>query len=130
MEEQVQKTKAGLGLGIAGLVVGIVAIPVSFISCFVWYPIAFAVVALILSIIGMVMASQNNGKKGLIIAALIISIFATGLSTFWYFTVTKPAIEALTEGLENFDENWQDAMKDLESEMEKLNEQQDTTATE
>lgn len=131
MEEQAVKTKAGMGLGIAGFVLGLVALIISFIPCLGTWALIPGVVGLILSAIALSMATKGNGAKGLIIAALIVSIIGTGIAAYqWYFW-NKVATEA-TEGLKDFDEEWKNAMNDLNSEMQNmetdLNDQLDAVA--
>lgn len=119
MEEQAVKTKAGMGLGIAGFVLGLVALIISFIPCLGTWALIPGVVGLILSAIALSMATKGNGAKGLIIAALIVSIIGTGIAAYqWYFW-NKVATEA-TEGLKNFDDEWKNAMNDLNGELENL----------
>ena len=72
MEEQ--KSTAGQGLGIAGLVLGIIALILSFIPCIGWVAIIPGFIAIALCIVGLTQANKANGAKGLIIAALVISI--------------------------------------------------------
>ncbi len=77
------KTTAGQGFGIAGMVVGAIALIVAFIPCVGVIAIAPGAIAVILSVIGLIQANQNNGAKGLIIAALVISILATSIAAIW-----------------------------------------------
>ncbi len=77
------KTNAGQGFGIAGLVLGVLALILAFIPCIGVIALVPGAIAVILSIIGLVQANQNNGAKGLIIAALVISILATGIAAIW-----------------------------------------------
>lgn len=90
MEEQKQtqtegtlKTTAGQGFGIAGMVLGILALIVAFIPCIGIIAIAPGAIAILLSVIGLIQANQKNGAKGLIIAALVISILATSIAAIW-----------------------------------------------
>lgn len=125
MEEQAVKTKAGMGLGIAGFVLGLVALIISFVPCLGTWALIPGVVGIILSAIALSMATRGNGAKGLIIAALIVSIIGTGIAGYqWYFW-NQVATEA-TEGLKNFDDEWKNAMNDLNSELQNM----DTTLNE
>ncbi len=92
MEEQKQpqaeavavpKTTAGQGFGIAGMVLGILALIVAFIPCIGIIALVPGAIAILLSVIGLIQANQNNGSKGLIIAALVISILATSIAAIW-----------------------------------------------
>jgi len=80
---QAPKTTAGQGFGIAGLVIGILALVLAFIPCIGVFALAPGAIAIALSIIGLIQANQGNGAKGLIIAALVISILATSIAAIW-----------------------------------------------
>jgi len=77
MEEQ--KTSAGQGLGVAGLVVGILAVILALIPCIGWIAIIPGVIALALSLVAFSQANKGNGSKGVIIGALVVSIIATSI---------------------------------------------------
>jgi hypothetical protein len=87
MEET--KTNAGQGLGIASLIIGILAIIMSVIPCIGLIAIIPGVIALVFSIIALNQASNGNGAKGIIIAALVISILATSISILWGFVFSR-----------------------------------------
>ncbi|NJO89199.1 MAG: hypothetical protein HC831_09775 [Chloroflexia bacterium] len=91
MEEQ--KSTAGKGLGIAGLIIGIIALLVSFIPFFGMLSIYIGGLALLLSIIGLILAVSKKASKGLIIAALIISALATGIAAWQISKITEIATE-------------------------------------
>lgn len=102
MEEQIQKTNAGKGLGIAAFIVALVAIVISFIPCLGMYALVPGVIAIILAIIAFSQAKKGNGSKGLIIAALIISIVGTSIAG-WQLYVIMNAKSIIDENLiENF----------------------------
>lgn len=142
MEEQ-PKSTAGQGLGIAGFVLGLIALIISFIPCLGMYAIFPGILAIILSAIAFSQASKANAAKGLIIAALIVSILGSAIATWQYFALKTAADKIEKYGLEfknafedefgkEFDEAVKDAAKDLEKvarelekEMEKIEE--DTT---
>lgn len=115
MTEQTQ-SKAGKGLGIAGLVLGILGV-VLFWTPFVGLILAF--IGLILAILGFSQANKAGAPKGVIIAGLILSIAGTALGAWssygWYklYTIGKDAIE---QGMDQFG-------KDFESEMKKASEE-------
>jgi hypothetical protein len=79
MEEQ--RSNAGQGLGIAGLVLGIMAIPLGIIPCTFYLGILFGIIGLVLSIVALTQAHRGFGPKGLIIAAMICSV--VGFSFAW-----------------------------------------------
>jgi uncharacterized membrane protein len=87
MEEQ-YKTNAGQGFGITGLVVGIIALIVSFIPCIGLLALLPALIAIVFSIVALTQANRGQGAKGLIIAAIVVSSLAFLVSVGWavYFT--------------------------------------------
>lgn len=80
-EEKKQQSNSGQGLGIAGLVLGSIALIISFIPCFGWYALVPGVIAIVLSAIAFSQAKKEEAAKGLVTAALIISIVATSIAT-------------------------------------------------
>jgi hypothetical protein len=68
----------GRGLGIAGLVLGIIGI---ITSCIPVFGLFLGLVGLVLSIVGLSKANKVNAKKQLIIAGLLVSIFAAILGS-------------------------------------------------
>ncbi|HEX2936760.1 MAG TPA: DUF4190 domain-containing protein [Bacteroidales bacterium] len=87
MEEK--KSNAGQGLGIAGLVLGIIALIISFIPCLGIWALVPGIVAIVLSFIALSQANKANASKGLIIAALIVSILATIIAGVWGYVIKK-----------------------------------------
>ncbi len=80
MEEQVQKTNAGKVIGIIAFVISLIAFLISIIPIIGTFGIFIGVPAIILAVIALIITSKNKGKKGLIIAALIISFIANCVS--------------------------------------------------
>ena len=120
MNEQIEKTKAGQGLGIAGFILGIVALIVSFIPCFGMYAIFPGAIGIILSAIALSQANKGNGAKGLIIAGLIVSIIGTAVASWQYYVITKT-----TKELTNWTEDLQDAIDEFDEGMDELEESGD-----
>jgi hypothetical protein len=104
MEEQVQKSNAGKGLGIASFVTALVAIVFSFVPCLGMYALVPGGIAIILAIIAYSQATKGNGSKGLIIAALIISIVGTAIAS-WQFYVWMNAKSMIENEIINSIEN-------------------------
>jgi len=77
------KSNAGQGLGIAGLVLGIIALVIAFIPCIGLLALIPGAIAITFSAIAYNQATKGNGAKGLIIAALIISIIGTSVAAIW-----------------------------------------------
>lgn len=106
MEEQVQKSNAGKGLGIAAFVVAVVGIVISFIPCLGMYGLVPCGIALILAIIAFVQAKKASSAKGLIIAALVISIIGTSIASWQLYVLmnAKSFIEGdLKDAIEKID---------------------------
>jgi predicted transcriptional regulator len=129
MEEN--KTDAGQGLGIAGFVLGIVALIVAFIPCVGVLALIPGIIAITLSGIAYSQANKGNGAKGLIIAALVISILGTAVAAIWplaFASVAKTGL-FMKKNIENaiedetgktMDENFKDLGKDMEQVLEHL----------
>jgi gas vesicle protein len=130
MEEN-KSPNAGQGLGIAGLVLGIIALIISFIPCLGMWAIVPGIIAVILSGIGFSQASIANAKKGLIIAALVISLVGTAIAA-WQFYIFRNAPDKLEEFGKEFQkaieeeldaedlEDLEEAMEALEGEIEEI----------
>jgi hypothetical protein len=63
-------------MAMAGLVLGIVAIVLSFIPCIGFFAITPAILGIIFSIIGLSQAKKTGQGKGMAIAGLVLSILA------------------------------------------------------
>ena len=135
MEEVTNKqSNAGQGLGIAGLVLGIIALIISFIPCFGWYALVPGAIAIILSAIAFSQAKKAETAKGMIIAALIISIVATTIAIV-QITFFAGVMKNAKDNIEQI-ENWSDEFKDhvndeesvekLEQALDKLEEKMDS----
>lgn len=134
MEEQ--KSTAGQGLGIAGLILGIIAFIFAFIPCFGWVALIPGFIAVALSIVALTQANKANGAKGLIIAALVVSIIGTSVAILQGFIFAgilsegshiKDRIERaiddeigkdLEEIFEDVEEEMEDALEELEEDLE------------
>lgn len=95
-----EKSKAGQGMGIAGLVLGIVAVISSFIPCFSFWAIITGVLAIIFGAVGLNQAGKNNGKKALPKAGLILGIIATVFAILWWFLFAGAVAASSSELLE------------------------------
>lgn len=93
MSEETIQSGAGKGLGIAGLVVGIIALVVSFIPCLGMLALIPGVIALILSAIGVAIAVKKDGAKGIAVAALVISVIACGIAGWQTKVLSDAAME-------------------------------------
>jgi hypothetical protein len=77
------KSNAGQGLGIAGLVLGIISLTIAFIPCIGLLALIPGAIAVTFSAIAYNQAIKGNGARGLIVAALIISIIGTSVAAIW-----------------------------------------------
>jgi hypothetical protein len=104
MEETTTTTnsKAGKGLGIAGLVLGILAAILSFVPCLGMYAIFPGIIGLILSVISIVQAGKAGAAKGMAIAGLVCSIVGSSIAV-WQYMKIKDGLEELKQGIENMD---------------------------
>lgn len=122
--EEIRNKNAGQGLGIAGLVLGIIALIISFIPCLGMYALVPGIVAVILSAVGYSQASKENAKKGLITAALVISIIGTSIAA-WQFYIFRNAPSKIEEFGKEFQKALEEELDDedlgdLEEAMEQL----------
>jgi hypothetical protein len=105
MEETTTTTtnsKAGKGLGIAGLVLGILAAIVSFVPCLGMYAMFPGIIGLVLSIISIIQANKAGAAKGMAIAGLVCSIVGIAIAG-WQYSKLAAVGEELKETLENLD---------------------------
>lgn len=90
MENSNAPSTKGKGLGMAGMIIGIVAlvwaiIPV--IGAAAWW---LALTGLILSVVAFFMAKGGgNPKKGGIIAGIVLNVVALGLAIFWIYSIAS-----------------------------------------
>lgn len=109
MEETTTNSKAGKGLGIAGLVLGILAAVVSFVPCLGMYAIFPGIIGLVLSIISIIQANKAGAAKGMAIAGLVCSLVGTSIAGWQWYAINKavtevaPGLENLKDALENLD---------------------------
>jgi hypothetical protein len=127
MEEN--KTNAGQGLGIAGLVLGIVAIPLAILGCTSVLGLVLGLAGVTLSAVGLSQATKSNGTKGLPTAGLVVSILGTAIALMWILFFTRIANEGgkwwsregihIMEGIhddfgDDIEENFEDIGKELD----------------
>ena len=115
---------AGKGLGIAGLVLGIIAAIISFIPCLGTFALIPGIIGIVLSAISMVQANKAAASKSLAIAGLVCSILGCCLAGYQMY-VLRTAGAAMKEGLEEL--NKSGMMDSLSKAMQELKEVTDTT---
>ncbi|RYD94830.1 MAG: DUF4190 domain-containing protein [Sphingobacteriales bacterium] len=89
-------------LGIAALVLGILAFVFSFVPCLGMYAMYPGIVGLGLGIAAFVMANKAAAAKGMVIASIILSVLGTGVA-YWQYTKVKEVGTALTEWSKGLD---------------------------
>ena len=139
MEEQ--KTSAGQGLGVAGLVIGILAVILALIPCIGWIAIIPGVIALALTLVAFSQANKGNGSKGVIIGALVVSIIAIsiGLVQIIFFATVateggniKNKIEKIAKEFEDefegeYGKDFEEALEDVEKSIDEIGEDMEET---
>ncbi len=115
---------AGKGLGIAGLVLGIIAAIVSFIPCLGTFALIPGIIGIILSAISMAQANKAGAAKGMAVAGLVCSIVGCCLAGYQMYVINT-AGEKMKEGFEEFNKNG--GMDSLNKALEELRELTDTT---
>lgn len=123
---QPARTRAGEGFGIAGLILGILALIVAFIPCIGLIALVPGVIAIILSIVALMQANQGNGAKGLIIAALVISILATCIAAIWGIVIGGVARDGQrwVDRIERFvDSAEEESLKELGTSLKEIGEE-------
>ena len=110
MEETAKK---GNGLGIAGFVIGIVAVIFSFIPLMGWLTWILAILALIFGLIG---CFGNKKSKGLAVVAVLLAIASVCVNRFYTAPkVANAASQIFKEVVENIDEQKvNEAVQDLQ----------------
>jgi len=108
-----QQSNNGQGFGIAGLVLGIIALVISFIPCLGMWAIFPGAIAIVLSAIGMSQAAKANASRGLLIAALVVSIIGTAIAG-WQFIILRSAADKIEQNVEGWSDELKNAIDDLE----------------
>lgn len=92
MDQSNAPSTKGKGLGLAAMIIGIVALLFSIIPFFGIAAIYLGVPGLILGVIAFFMAkSGNNPKKGIIIAGIILNFLATAWAGYQAYSFAKAA---------------------------------------
>lgn len=95
MEEQ--RSNAGQGLGIAGLVLGIMAIITGIIPCTFYMGILLGIMGIVLAIVALIQANRGFGRKGLIVAALVCSVVGFVFASVWVFVISNHGVRNMIE---------------------------------
>jgi len=114
---------AGKGMGIAGLVLGIIAAIFSFVPCLGMWAIVPGIVGVILSALAMKQAGAAGAPKGMAIGGLITSIVGIAIACYWIY-VMYFAANVLTDAANELEKSG--ALDSLSKAMEQLKEITDT----
>ena len=105
-------------MGVASLVLGIIALIVAWIPCVGVYALLFSVLGLILGAVGIAKAKKTGQGKGLSIAGLVCNIIATVIAAIWFFLMAGSA-SAVNEFSKEFNKAVQEASEKAAAEMPK-----------
>lgn len=124
------KTNAGQGLGIAGLILGLVAIPLAILGCTSVLGLILGLTGIVLSAVGLSQATRSNGIRGLPTGALVVSIFGTCIAILWLLFFAKVATEGgkwwSREGGRIVEEIQKDIGEQMDEKFEDMDEKMDT----
>ncbi|MFP4620100.1 MAG: hypothetical protein ACLFM7_02230 [Bacteroidales bacterium] len=111
-----QKTNTGQGLGIAGLVLGIISVPLAVMGCTFIIALLFGAVGIVLSAIGLSQAKEVNGAKGITTAGLVVSIVGSAIAILWFIFLGAFVQDAFDKKGKWFDklERLEEVTRDLE----------------
>ncbi len=84
-------------MGVASLILGILALIVAWVPCVGIYALGFSVLGLILGAVGISAAKKSGQGKGVSVAGLVCNIIATAIALVWFFLFAKAA-ETTTDG--------------------------------
>ncbi len=82
-------------MGLVGMILGIIAVVISFVPCLGMYAMYPGIVGIIFSALGL-----KKVKKGMAIAGLVCSVLGTGIATWQYYTI-KQGVEEFNKDMED-----------------------------
>ena len=141
MENQ-PTTSAGQGMGIAGLLLGIITIPLAIIPCTFVLALLFGAAGITLSAVGLHQANTANGTKGLSVSGLVVSVVGLSIALMWgllfasfadhgrfwrqgkfweqFENIGTEVQKDIEESMKDVDKDFEKAGKDLEKTLEDL----------
>ena len=84
-------------MAVAGMILGIVAIVLSFVPCINLISLLPAVVGLVLSILGLVKSKKTGSGRGMAIAGLVLCILALIWVPLFFFLILGAASASAAE---------------------------------
>lgn len=112
-------------MGIASLVLGILALIVSFVPCVGVYALVFSILGVILGAVGIVKAKKSGEGKGLSIGGLVCNIVATAIAIWWFVVMGAVVTEA-----DNLGKSFNDLSNELDKGKEALSDRLKKTISE
>jgi len=103
MNTQINKQNNGQGFGVAGLVIGIIAVLLSFIPCFGGAAVLIGVTAIVFGSIALSRANVTQTPRGMGIAGLSLGSFAVLIGILWLVLI----VGAKDHFKNHFSEFWQ-----------------------
>lgn len=93
MENQPQTSykTTSQALGIAGFVLGILTLLISFIPCLGVLALVIGIAAIVISIIGLLISIKHQQSKVFVIVALLLALIGSIVAGLQYFVLTKLA---------------------------------------
>lgn len=107
-------------MGIASLILGILALTVAWVPCVGVYAIVFSIVGLVLGAVAYPKAKKAGKGTGLALAGLICNIVATGLAIYWCVIMGAAATSAADSGLLDAAKEINNASQEISSGMKSL----------
>lgn len=113
-------------MGVASLVLGILALIVAWVPCVGVYALLFSVIGLILGAIGMVKAKKTGEGKGLSIAGFVCNVVATAIAIYWCVIIGGAAVAAndisndIKKSKSEISKSWNELKSDLKSSASEL----------
>ena len=122
-----QGSNAGLGLGIAGSLLGIISFVIAIFCGALLISLISGILGVAFSIVGLNQAKKANAAIGIILIALILSIFACAYTTFKMTDFNHDSdINVINKNEQDLQENESEIELQLEKRLEEL-EKCDTT---
>jgi hypothetical protein len=87
-------------MGLVGMILGILAVVISFVPCLGMYAMYPGIVGIIFSALGL-----RKVKKGMAIAGLVCSVLGTSIAT-WQFYAIKEGVEELNKNIEELNNEY------------------------
>lgn len=91
-------------MGVASLVLGILALVIAWVPCVGVYALIFSILGVILGLCGMSKAKKTGEGKGISIAGFVCNAVATAIA-IWWFMVVGAAVSATDKAIKEVSES-------------------------